>query len=80
MDPKNAGGNPDFPPGYPVTNVLNEYWPATTNAENSTNAWNVNNDNTTNSNHAWRVRGGMHADAYERRARDEWDWRETRER
>ena len=70
VDLKNAGGNPDSPPGYPVTNVLNKYWPATTNVENSTNAWNVtsnngnvNNDNKINSNHAWCVRGGMHIDS-----------------
>lgn len=40
------------------------YWSATTNAENPTNAWNVNfnngnvnNNNKTNTNHAWCVRG-----------------------
>ena len=40
------------------------YWSATTNADNPTNAWNVNfnngnvnNDNKTNNNHAWRARG-----------------------
>ena len=40
------------------------YWSATTNADNPTNAWNVNfnngnvnNNNTTNTNHAWCVRG-----------------------
>ena len=67
VDLKNAGGNPDSPPG---SNVLNKYWLATTNAENSANAWNVNfnngnvnNDNKINSNHAWCVRGGMHNDS-----------------
>jgi hypothetical protein len=40
------------------------YWSATTNADNPTNAWNVNfnngnvnNNNKTNTNHAWCVRG-----------------------
>jgi hypothetical protein len=41
------------------------YWLATTNANNTTNAWNVNfnngnvnNNNKTNNNYAWCVRGG----------------------
>jgi hypothetical protein len=43
----------------------NNYWSATTYANNTTNAWNVNfnngnvnNNNKTNNNYAWCVRGG----------------------
>ena len=43
----------------------NNYWSGTTNAGNTTNAWNVNlnngnvnNNNKTNSNYVWPVRGG----------------------
>jgi len=43
----------------------NNYWSATTNANNTDNAWNVNlnngnvnNDNKTNNNYVWPVRGG----------------------
>jgi hypothetical protein len=43
----------------------NNYWSATTNANNTTNAWNVNfnngnvnNNNKTNNNYAWCVQGG----------------------
>ena len=43
----------------------NNYWTSTTNADNTTNAWNVNlnngnvnNDNKTNTNYVWPVRGG----------------------
>jgi hypothetical protein len=46
------------------------YWSATTNADNPTNAWNVNfnngnvnNNNKTNTNHAWCVRGEHDAPA-----------------
>jgi len=41
------------------------YWSSTTNADNTTNAWNVNlnngnvnNDNKGNTNYVWPVRGG----------------------
>ncbi len=41
------------------------YWSSTTNANNTTNAWNVNfnngnvnNNNKTNNKHVWCVRGG----------------------
>ena len=43
----------------------NNYWSSTTNANNTSNAWNVNlnngnvnNNNKTNSNYVWPVRGG----------------------
>jgi hypothetical protein len=43
----------------------NNYWSGSTNANNTTNAWNVNmnngnvnNTNKTNSNYVWPVRGG----------------------
>lgn len=43
----------------------NNYWSGTTNADNTSNAWNVNlnngnvnNTNKTNSNYVWPVRGG----------------------
>jgi hypothetical protein len=43
----------------------NNYWSSTTNANNTTNAWNVNlnngnvnNNNKTNTNYVWPVRGG----------------------
>ena len=43
----------------------NNYWSSTTNANNTSNAWNVNlndgnvnNDDKTNSNYVWPVRGG----------------------
>lgn len=66
VDPNNPGGNPDLPPGHPFSNVQSSnYWSATTNANNASNAWNVNfnngdvnNDDKTNTNHVWCVRGG----------------------
>lgn len=43
----------------------NNYWSSTSNADNPTNAWNVNlndgnvnNDDKTNTNYVWPVRGG----------------------
>ncbi len=43
----------------------NNYWSSTTNANNTSNAWNVNlnngnvnNNNKTNNNYVWPVRGG----------------------
>lgn len=45
--------------------VSSNYWSSTTNADNTTNAWNVNlndgnvnNDNKGNTNYVWPVRGG----------------------
>ena len=65
-DPANTS-NPRLPPGHPFLNVQSsDYWSATTNANNTTNAWNVNfndgnvdnNAKTNDNNLAWCVRGG----------------------
>ena len=58
-----------LPPGHPFMNVQSSfgsfYWSATTNANNTDNAWDVNfnngdvnNDDKTNNNFVWCVRGG----------------------
>ena len=49
--------------GRPDAQSADYYWPATTSAENPTNAWNVNNNNTPNSNQVCCVRGAHDATA-----------------
>mgnify|MGYP001589680401 CR=1 FL=1 len=71
MDPNNPDGNPDLPPGHPFNSILlNDYWSATTNADNSSQAWDVSfeasdvlltNDKTNSPALAWCVRGGVNA-------------------
>lgn len=71
VDPNNPGGDPDLPPGHPFNNILlNDYWSATTNADNSAQAWDVNfeasdvlltNDKISSPALGWCVRGGVNA-------------------
>jgi len=43
IDTSNPAGNPDLPAGHPFTNVQSSiYWSATTDAGDSTRAWQVN--------------------------------------
>ena len=58
--------NPSLPSGHPFTVQSSDYWSATSNANNATNAWNVdfnngnvnNDDKSNDNNHAWCVGGG----------------------
>lgn len=71
VDPNNPGGNPDLPPGHPFNiDPSDDYWSATTNADNSQQAWDVNfvesdvvltNDKTNSPAFGWCVRGGVNA-------------------
>ena len=72
VDPTNPTANPFLSAGHPFTDVQSDfYWSATTNAENSAQAWNVLFTNglvgtilKTGTFHVWCVRGGMNADQY----------------
>jgi len=70
IDPNNATGDPDLPPGHPFSNVLSDlYWSATTNASAPSDAWGVNLDDgivfsgvRPDFNLVWCVRGGQGID------------------
>ena len=71
VDPANI--NPALPTGHPFTiDTLPNYWSASTDAENTTTAWNVDlgfgilfkNEKTFFNGRAWCVRGGMTAAVY----------------
>lgn len=74
VDPSNPGGDPDLPPLHPFDNILlDDYWSATTNADDSSQAWDVNfeasdvvltNDKINSPALAWCVRGGVNADQH----------------
>jgi hypothetical protein len=73
IDPAHTGPGPFLPTGHPFFNVqVADYWTATTNAADSTQAWYVGFDDGVVASNApkgnlgyyWCVRGGNHAYAY----------------
>ena len=74
IDPSLISPGPTLPAGHPFTNVqtANNYWSATTDAEDPTRVWNVtflhglvgNLNKTHDDLFWWCVRGGMNADHY----------------
>jgi hypothetical protein len=72
IDPSVAPPGPTLPPGHPFHHIQPAgYWSATTNAEDTSDAWFVyfgrgfvDHDSKTHTGHAWCVRGVMNAAAY----------------
>jgi hypothetical protein len=72
IDPSVAPPGPTLPSGHPFHNIQSAgYWSATTNAEDSSDAWFVyfgrgfvDHDGKTHTGNVWCVRSSMNADAY----------------